>query len=110
MGAGSRGPDERIQEKGTGMEPRDFIDFEQVARVAEGKHGRNWGRRPRRLGDRARVALAAAGLTLLVAPLAAVAASDGEPAHVQQPMHISAKAVDAYSLRARNTASEGSAA
>jgi hypothetical protein len=93
------------------MEPQGFIDFEEVARVVEREHGAGWRRRPRQLGGRGRVALASACLTLLVAPFAAVAAGGGDPApRFSEPVHINAHVVDGYSLRARNTAGEGSAA
>jgi hypothetical protein len=93
------------------MERRGFIDFEEVARVVEREHGAGWRRRPRQLGGRGRIALASACLTLLVAPLAAVAAGGGDPApRFSEPVLITARVVDGYSLRAQNSAGEGSAA
>ncbi|MFN8149994.1 MAG: hypothetical protein U0R24_02550 [Solirubrobacterales bacterium] len=93
---------------------RDFIDFEQVMLEVE---SRTPGRRPaptrrrREFGRGARVALAAAALTALVAPLAASAARSGDEAAPQSfagPIRVSATG-DVYSLRARNTGDGGAA-
>jgi hypothetical protein len=66
---------------------------------------------PRGLGPRARVAIATAALTALVAPLAAVAAAgeDGGSAP-ERPMQIKAHMADEYALRVNNTGKEGRAA
>ncbi|MCB0877200.1 MAG: hypothetical protein KDB46_13510, partial [Solirubrobacterales bacterium] len=90
-----------------------FIDFEQVMLEAESKSPgrRPASRRRRGFGRGARVAVAAAALTALVAPLAASAAKGGDddaPQSFAGPIRVSATG-DTYSLRARNTGGGGAA-
>ena len=86
-----------------------FIDFEQVALESERRHGSAPRRRRRNLGGAARVAIATACLTLLVAPLAATA---GKPSGSSSsgPIRIDATMDGGYPLRVRNSSDEGASA
>jgi len=92
---------------------RDFIDFEQVMLEVERQapERRPGTQRRREVGRGARVAIAAAALTALVAPLAASAAGGGgseAPQSFSGPIRVSATG-DVYSMRARNTGGGGAA-
>ena len=90
------------------MDGRDFIDFEQVAIEAEERAPR----RRRALRPRVRLAVATAGLTLLLTPFAAgaVGGPDTFAGSEGEPFQVRAVVPNDYALRVNNTGEQGRAA
>jgi len=90
------------------MHGHEFIDFEQVAIEAEGRAPR----RRRILRPRARLAVAAAGLTLLLTPFAAgaVEGRDTLAGTQGEPFQVRAVVPNDYALRVNNVGEQGKAA